>query len=284
MADKATIENLRQSVYEYRKQILKLCHKCGGLHIGGDLSCAEMLVALYMHTLRIDPKNPHWEDRDRFILSKGHGGAAWYLAMAMRGFFSMEELFNTYKGYETRFGAHPCKAACDVLDSSSGSLGHGLPIAEGMAMAARLKGKEHRVFCMVGDGESNEGTIWEAALASPRFKLGNLIVVLDRNKMSLDDFTEKLLPLEPYADKWRAFRWNTIVIDGNDLQTVVETFDNLPPPTSDVPTVVIGQTIKGKGVSFMESNAPFHHAKIDDEQLRKALSEIETEYAKGGQR
>jgi transketolase len=136
---------------------------------------------------------------------------------------------------------------------------------------------------MIGDGESNEGSIWEAALVSPGFKLGNLIVIIDRNKMSLDDFTEKIVPLEPYADKWKAFRWNTIVINGHNIEAVVNAFDNLPPPSSDVPTVIIGETVKGKGVSFMENNAPYHHASINDEQLQKALSEVEAEYSKGGQ-
>jgi transketolase len=280
MADKATVARLREQVYEYRKLILQLCHKAKGLHIGGDLSCAEVLVTLYQHAMNIDPQKPFWEDRDRFILSKGHGGAAWYLVMAQRGYFDTKEIFDTYKGQETRFGAHPCKAACSVLDSSSGSLGHGLPIAAGIALAAKMDGKKFRSYCMVGDGECGEGSIWEAAIAAPGFKLGNLVVMLDRNMMSLDGFTEEIMPLNPMVDKWRAFNWRTVVVDGHDIAQIVDAFDALPPADSDVQTVIIANTTKGKGVSFMENNPLYHHLKIDDEQLKQALAEVDAAYQK----
>ncbi|GHV49272.1 transketolase, N-terminal subunit [Synergistales bacterium] len=280
MADQATLSLLQERVYEYRKLILQLCHKAKGLHIGGDLSCAETLVTLYQHVMNIDPQKPFWEDRDRFILSKGHCGAGWYLIMAQRGYFDMDEVFETYKGYETRFGAHPCKANCPVLDSSSGSLGHGLPIAAGIALAGKIDGKKFRTYCMIGDAESNEGSIWEAALAAPQFKLGNLVVILDRNRMGLDGFTEEIMAIEPVADKWRAFNWNTVVINGNDLAQVVDAFDNLPPADSEVPTIIVAETTKGKGVSFMENNPLFHHLKIDDAQLEQALNEVEVAYQK----
>ena len=280
MADKATITRLQERVYEYRKLILQLCYKVKGLHIGGDLSCAEVLVTLYQHVMKVDPQKPFWEDRDRFILSKGHGAAALYLVMAQRGFFDIQEVLDTYKGYETRFGAHPCKAACPELDSSAGSLGHGLPIALGAALSAKLDGKKFRTYCLVGDGECNEGSIWEAALAAPRFKLGNLVVVMDRNKMSLDGFTEEIMPLSPLVDKWRAFNWHTVTIDGHDISQIVDTFDTLPQVDSDVPTLIIAETTKGKGVSFMENNPVYHHMKLEEEQLKQALDEVDAAYQK----
>ncbi|MDR1534216.1 MAG: transketolase [Planctomycetota bacterium] len=284
MADKATMERLRDKVYEYRKDILQLCYKAKGMHVGGDLSCAEVIVTLYEYVMRIDPQNPSWEDRDRFVISKGHGGAALYLVMAMRGYFGKEELLATYKGHETRFGMHPCKTLCPELDSSSGSLGHGLPIATGMALAGRLNKKSYRTFCMVGDGEMMEGAIWEAAMAAAHYKLGSLIVILDRNRLCLDGFTEEIMGVEPVAGKWQAFGWNAIVIDGNNLKEVMDVFDHLPVPESGVPTAIISQTVKGKGVSFMENNPAYHHAVINDEQFRQAIEEIEAAYqqTKGG--
>lgn len=282
MADAATTERVRERVYTYRKRILELCCKAKGLHIGGDLSFAELLVALYEHTMRIDPANPGWENRDRFVLSKGHCAAGLYVAMAMRGYFPMDDLFDTYKTNGTRYGAHPCKAALPELDASSGSLGHGLPIAAGMALAGKLDGRDYRVFCMVGDGETAEGSIWEAALAAPALGLGNLIVLLDRNRMSLDGFTEEIMPLDPVEDKWRAFGWNVVSIDGNDLAQVLDALDGLPPADSARPTVVVAHTTKGKGVSYMENNPAYHHLGIDRDQLAQALAEVEAAYTKGG--
>jgi len=284
MLNRITFEELREKVYEYRRLILTLCCKAKGLHIGGDLSCAEVLVTLYQQQLNIDPKNPDWEDRDRFILSKGHGGAALYLVMAQRGYIDMNELFDTYKQHETRFGMHPCKALFPELDSSSGSLGHGLPIAAGMALAAKMDGRKNRAYCLIGDGESNEGSIWEAAMAAAQFELGNLIVIEDVNGMSLDGFTKDIMNVEPVADKWKAFNWNVIEIDGNDLEQVVNTFDNLPPADSKKPTVIIARTVKGKGVSFLENEPTAHHTSINEEQLKAALEEVDAEYEniKGG--
>ena len=284
MANKLTFDELREKVYEYRKLILTLCNKAKGLHIGGDLSAAETLVSLYQYQMNIDPKNPDWEDRDRFILSKGHGGAALYLVMAQRGYLEMDEVFSTYKQHETRLGMHPCKALFPALDSSSGSLGHGLPIAAGMALAGKIDGKKYRSYCMIGDGETNEGAIWEAAMAAAQYKLGNLVVIEDVNRMCLDGFTEEVMNVEPVADKWRAFNWNVVEIDGNDLEQVMNAFDNLPAPDSDVPTIIVAHTTKGKGVSFLTNEPTAHHTSINDEQLEAALAEVEAEYAsaKGG--
>lgn len=284
MADKILSDELRKKVYEYRRLILQLCHKAKGLHIGGDLSSAEILVSLFQHQLNIDPKRPDWDERDRFILSKGHGGAALYLVMAQRGYMEMEELFNTYKQHETRFGMHPCKELFPALDSSSGSLGHGLPIAAGMALAAKMDGKKHRVYCLIGDGEMNEGSVWEAAMAAAQFKLGNLVAIVDVNRMCLDGFTEEIMNVEPVTDKWKAFNWNLVEIDGNDIGQILDAFDHLPAAGGDKPTVIVARTVKGKGVSFLQNEPAAHHTSINDDQLKAALAEVDAAYesAKGG--
>jgi transketolase len=284
MANKAILDKLREKTHEYRRQILILCNKANGLHIGGDLSSAEILVSLFHHQLNIDPKRPDWEERDRFILSKGHGGAALYLVMAQRGYIEMDELFNTYKQHETRLGMHPCRALFPALDSSSGSLGHGLPIATGMALAAKMDGKKYRVYCLIGDGEMNEGTIWEAAMAAAQFKLGNLVLIADVNRMCLDGFTADIMNIEPIVDKWKAFNWNIIEIDGNDIEQVVGAYEQLPAVSSGKPTIILAHTIKGKGVSFLENVPKAHSTSISDEQLKAALAEVDAEYesSKGG--
>lgn len=270
--------DLKKAVLDYRKGTLGLCHRKNGIHIGGILSCAEVLVTLFMHTLRLDPEKPDWEERDRFILSKGHSGVGLYYAMGQRGFFPLEDLNETFKGFESRFGTHPCKTALSSLEISSGSLGHGMNIAVGLALAAKLDGKKHRVFCLVGDAELQEGTNWEAAMAGAQYKLDNLYVIVDRNWFSMDGRTEDIMGLEPLVEKWQAFNWNVIEIDGNDLNQVVNCFDNLPEETGK-PCVIICNTVKGKGVSFMENNALYHSASIDQQQYAAAIEELEKAYS-----
>ena len=274
MLEKETVGRLRAHARELRKLLLKLCNE-KGLHIGGALSSVEVMVGLFHHAMQIDPKNPSWEDRDRFIMSKGHCAAVMYLVMAQRGYFSLEGVMETYKGHETRYGGHPCKDSCPELDSSAGSLGHGLPIAAGMALAGKLNGKQYRTYCLLGDGEICEGSIWEAAMAAPHLKLGNLVAILDRNRLCLDGFTEDIMPLEPLKNKWLDFNWNCVVIDGNNLAEVLCALDNLPPADSDVPTIIIAETTKGKGVSYMENVPEYHHRAISQSQLAQALAEIE---------
>ena len=281
MSDKHICDEMYTKVYEYRKYMLKLCNKAKGLHIGGDLSSAEILVSLFHHQMNIDPQRPDWENRDRFVLSKGHAGAALYVVMAQRGYISMDEVFDTYKQHETRFGMHPCKELFPALDTSTGSLGHGLPIATGMALAGRMDAKDYRVYCLIGDGETNEGSIWEAAMAAAQFELGNLVVIEDVNQMCLDGFITDVIGVEPVVDKWKAFNWNVIEIDGNDVEQIMGAFDSLPPVRSNKPTIIVAHTTKGKGVSFLENSPEAHHTSIDDLQLEKALEEIESKYAKG---
>jgi transketolase len=284
MTNKITLDELREKTYEFRRLLLLLCNKAKGLHIGGDLSAAEILVSLYQYQLNIDPKRPDWDERDRFILSKGHAAAALYIVMAQRGYLEMDEVFNTYKQHETRLGIHPCRALFPALDASSGSLGHGLSIATGMALAARMDGKKHRVYCLIGDGEMHEGSIWEAAMAAAQFKLGNLVVIVDYNHMCTDDFIKNIINVEPVAGKWKAFNWNVVEIDGNDIEQVVDAFDRLPAFDSDKPTVIVAHTVKGKGVSFLTNDPMAHNTTVNDEQLKVALAEIDAEYQslKGG--
>lgn len=277
MADKATMERLKDQALEMRKLILKLSNKTM-VHLGGDLSMADMMTALYMYKMKKDLSQVKWSGRDRFVLSKGHGAGCLYIAMAMAGYGSIDEIFNTYGQYGSRYGMHPCKNQNPGMDASSGSLGQGLSLCAGMALAAKLRGDQHHVFTMLGDGELNEGCIWEGAMMAAHYKLGNLVALVDRNKISLSTPTEddvSGLKLEPLADKWRAFGWNVKEINGNCMEEVVAALDRIPAPDTDVPTVIIGMTTKGYGVSFMENTPNWHHGVLNNEQLTQALNEIE---------
>ena len=199
--------------------------------------------------------------------------------MAMKGFFDYQEVCSTYGKLGSKFGQHPCKTRLPMLDASTGSLGHGLPICVGMAASARQKGQKHRVFCMMGDGETCEGSVWEAAMAGHALKLGNLVAIVDRNKQLMTSFSEDSILMDPYADKWRAFGWKVVELeDGNDMNQVVEALDNLPASSSDVPTVIVANTVKGKNISFMERQLKWHCGSLTEEDLKTALSDLETVY------
>jgi len=271
-----TIRELEESASIMRENILKLS-KQTLIHIGGDLSMADMLTALYLYKIRKDLTNHRWPGRDRFVLSKGHGAGCLYLAMAMAGYGCVEEIFATYGQLGSRYGMHPCKNQNPGMEVSSGSLGHGTSLCSGMAMAAKIRGDRHHVFTLMGDGELSEGSVWEGAMTAAHYKLGNLIVIVDRNRFSLNAGTEdeeQGIGLEPLAAKWKAFGWNVMEMDGHNMKEIVKTLDSIPDPASDVPTVIIGNTIKGKGVSFLENQANWHHGMLNDEQLEKALVEI----------
>lgn len=276
MADPNVIAQLKETAHEMRKNLLRMCCEVeGALHIGGDLSMADMLTALYAYKINVDPKDVKNPARDRFILSKGHCAAAMYIAMAMRGFFPMQEIYDTYGQVESRFGMHPCKTHLPGVEASAGSLGHGLPIAVGMALAARIDGKRHRVYTIIGDGESQEGSNWEAAMAAAHYKLGNVVALIDRNRLQLDGPVSEIMEVEPFADKWAAFGWDVVQVDGHDMEALVEALDALPDADSAVPTVIICDTVKGKGVSFMENEPKWHAGSIDEETLEKCLCEID---------
>ncbi len=276
MADRQAVRNLKEKAYQMRVNLLTLCGTFeGSVHIGGDLSMTDVMTALYHYGLHVDPKDIMMPDRDRFILSKGHGAVGMYITMALRGFFDFDEIVRTYGKLNSAYGMHPCKVNLPGVETSSGSLGHGLPIACGMAFSAKVRKESHRVVVLLGDGESQEGTTWEAALNAHQYNLGNLVVFVDRNKLQLDDFTEKEMRMEPYADKWKAFGWNVMEVDGHDMNQLVDAIDQLPPTDSDVPTVVICRTVKGKGVSFMENNPDWHAGSLGEEDMKRALAEVE---------
>lgn len=281
MADRKEIINLENLAFEMRKKLLDLCVQYeGSVHIGGDLSMTDLLIGLFHHGMNIDPNDIRMPERDRFILSKGHGAVCMYIAMCLRGFFDYDELVKTYGKLDSAFGMHPCRVRLPALECSSGSLGHGLPMAVGMAFAAKAKKQKHRVFCMVGDGESCEGSIWEAAISARSRELGNLIVIIDRNKQMMCSHTEEVTVLDPYADKWRAFGFNVEEIDGHNMEEIIDTLDNLPGSDFDRPTAIVANTIKGKGVDFMERNIGWHAGSLNQIDYEKAINSINKIYGR----
>lgn len=250
--------------------IRMLFHSEAG-HPGGSLSAAEILTTLYFRVLRIDPARPDWVDRDRFILSKGHAAPIYYAALVECGYFP-SEILETYDELDSILQAHP-DSHTPGIDASSGSLGQGLSVAIGMALGSKLKGQDLRVYALLGDGEMQEGQVWEAAMSAPKFKLDNLVAIVDHNRIQLVDFLDKAMPIDPIADKWQAFNWNVIEVDGHSIPQLLQAF-TVARTVEGQPTVIIAHTVKGKGVSFME-NSPAWHAKAPNETERdKALAEL----------
>ena len=281
MADKKEVLRLQELAYQERVNLCKLCESySGNIHMGGDMSMTDVLICLFHHTMNLDPDDIQMPTRDRFILSKGHGAVCMYIAMALRGFFDYDEIVRTYGKLDSAYGQHPCKVRLPGVETSTGSLGHGLAICVGMAAAAKEAGKKHRVFCMMGDGETCEGSVWEAAMAGHALGLGNLVAIVDRNKQLMTSFSEESMKMEPYADKWRAFGWNVIEIDGHDMNEIVDTFDNLPPSDSDVPTLIVSNTVKGKYISFMEGQLKWHAGSFSKETLEQALADLKAAFEK----
>jgi transketolase len=279
MADAKTVRRLEQAALEVRLKLLELGSRTN-IHLGGDMSVCDMMTAIWQYAIRYDAGDPAWEKRDRFILSKGHAAAVTSFSQAAIGCYDPEEIYAEYGTDYGRFGMHSCNLINPYVEVSTGSLGHGLPVAGGIAAALLAKGSQSRVWVVVGDGEMHEGTIWEAAMSSAHYKLGNLIVFVDRNNMSLDGNTEDLMSLEPVAGKWRAFGWNVIEVDGHDMAQLVDAIDALPQPGKGLPTVAIGDTVKGHGVSFMENNAAWHNGRLNAEQLSQAKAELRAEFEK----
>jgi Transketolase, N-terminal subunit len=279
MTDTATVKRLQEKALEMRKNLLKLCYISGMLHIGGDLSLADVMTGIWQYAIRYDAKNPKWDGRDRFILSKGHSAGVLYISQALYGCYPLEEVFNTYNCLDSAFGMHPCSNTLPSIEISTGALGHGLSISVGLALAARYLGKKHRIFTVIGDGESQEGSIWEAAMAAGQFKLGNIVAFVDRNGLSLDDFTETTMKLEPLEDKWRSFGWNAKTINGHDMAQIVDALDSMPPTDSTVPTVFIAKTVKGRGISFMENKPEWHAGSVDADTLEKCYLELDEKYS-----
>lgn len=273
--DRKAIEKyLSQEAAYIRKKILELTRTAGGGHLGGGLSMVDVTVALYHHVMNIDPKNPDWADRDRFILSKGHGAIALDPILARVGFFPEEDL-SSFNQLDSPFGMHTNAKSTPGIEHSTGSLGHGLPVSVGMALGARLEKADWRVFCLMGDGELHEGTVWEGMMSAAHFKLGNLVGIVDRNKLSLDGRVEDIMALDPLDEKFKSFGWNVLEVNGHDMAELLNVFEELPPPDSDIPTIIIANTDKGYGISFMRNEAKWHYGAIDSDLEEQALKDIE---------
>jgi transketolase len=271
--DAPDTDALRDRARVIRRHIVKMLHEAASGHPGGSLSAVEIVTALYFGgVLRYDPQDPDWQDRDRFVLSKGHGVPVQYAAMAEAGYLPVEEL-RTLRRIDSRLQGHPVLGSLPGIEASTGSLGQGLSIGLGMALAARLDGREFRVFVLLGDGECQEGQIWEAAMAAGHHRPDNLIAIVDYNKFQLDGAIEDIIGLEPFAAKWDSMGWATREIDGHDIEQVL---DALAWATSVAgPACIIAHTVKGKGVSFMEGDNAYHGVAPSDDELGRALGELE---------
>ena len=245
-----------QLAWLIRRHGVEMTHLSGGSHIASILSVADIIAVLYSDVLRYDPNDPKMAERDRFILSKGHAGAAIYAALAESGFFDPEQLKTHYQNGSILSG-HVSHKGVPGVEFSTGSLGHGLPVAAGMAQAAKMDDREHRVYVVLGDGECDEGSVWEAALFANHFGLNNLVAIIDHNKMQSLDFCENTLKLSPFAEKWRSFGWNALQVDGHDHNALRTAFGEAK--RSKKPTVIIADTVKGKGISFMEFDILWHY-------------------------
>jgi transketolase len=267
------IKRLKEQAKEMRKLIIKTSEKAGQGHVAPAFSTVEITTALYFHFMKFDPKNPTWEDRDRFILSAGHKCLLQYVALAMLGTYPMEML-DTFDQLDSCLGGHPIYEKLPGIEASTGSLGHGLPIALGMAIAGKRDKKDSRVFAILGDGECDEGSIWEAAMAAPKFKLDNLVAIVDYNKLSVDGPVSEVMPLEPFADKWKSFGWGCKEIDGHSFEEILDTLESIPFEKGK-PSAIIANTVKGKGVSFIENKLAWHMRAPTEEEAEAALKEIE---------
>lgn len=272
---KPAISELKEKAWQIRRDILIMLEAAGSGHPGGSLSSVEIMVALYYYKLRHNPKEPKWEDRDKLVLSKGHCCPSLYTTLAHRGFFPKEELI-TFRKLGTRLQGHTYLGVPGV-EASTGSLGQGLSIANGLAMAAKHDGRNSRIFCIMGDGEVDEGQVWEAAMAASFRRLDNLCGILDRNKIQQDSWTKEIKDLEPLNAKWTSCGWHVIEIDGHNVKAVMDALDEAE-KVKGKPSIIIAQTIKGKGVSFMENRAEWHGKAPNKKELEEALRELDLKH------
>ncbi|OPY58071.1 MAG: Transketolase 2 [Pelotomaculum sp. PtaU1.Bin035] len=266
------IEELKNKAKEIRKHIVRMLGEAGSGHPGGSLSAADIVASLYFKELRLDPARPDWPGRDRFVLSKGHAAPVLYAALAERGFFPLEELM-TLRKLGSRLQGHPDMRKLPGVDMSTGSLGQGLSSANGMALAARLDKAGYRVYALLGDGELQEGMVWEAAMAAAHYKLDNLAAFVDHNGLQIDGPVVDVMSPEPVADKWRAFGWHVVIIDGHDIKQILDALDEAK-TVKGKPTMIVAETVKGKGVSFMENQVGWHGAAPKPGEVEKALAEL----------
>ena len=267
-----TNKELQDISLKCRKDILEQVHSASSGHIGGALSCIDILTTIYCNHLKYDNKNPKWEDRDRVILSKGHASPALYAILSERGFFD-KELLKTFRKRDSILQGHPDMKHIPGVDMSSGSLGQGLSVANGMALAGKLDNKEYNIYVILGDGEIEEGQVWEAAMTSAHYNLNKVIVFIDSNGLQIDGYVKDVMNVENIEDKFKAFNWNTIRINGHDFDQINNAIITAK-ESNDKPTAIIAKTIKGKGISFMENNAKWHGKAPNLEEYEKAREEL----------
>ena len=266
------IQEIKLKILSLKKDILKMVYQAQSGHLGGSLSCTSIIYLLYSKIMRIDRSNPAWEERDRFILSKGHAAPALYAVLSEIGFIDREQLF-TLREFGSPLQGHPVKNANFGIEITTGSLGMGLSIGVGCALASRMDGKEKNIYVLLGDGELNEGAIWEAAMAASHYKLDNLIGIIDRNGIQIDGSTEQIMTLEPLVEKWKAFGWEVIEVDGSNINEILQGFER----AKDVlrkPTMVISYLIKGSDISFMEHTKKYHGRPPNKEEFESAIEEL----------
>ena len=266
------IKQLQEKAKEVRKGIIEAVYSNKSGHPGGSLSIADIMTVLYFNQMNIDEKNPKWEDRDRLVLSKGHCSPALYSCLANRGFFDVEKL-KTFRNINSNLQGHPDMNKVPGVDISSGSLGQGLSCANGMAIAGKMDNKNYRVYCILGDGEIEEGQVWEAAMASNKYKLDNLCVIVDNNNLQIDGTIEEVMSSYPIDEKFKSFGFQVINIDGHNIQEIIDAFD-VAKNVKDKQTCIIATTIKGKGVSYMENDVKWHGIAPNEEQYQLAMKEL----------
>ena len=266
------IEELKNMAKKVRRGIIEEVYKAQSGHPGGSLSVADILTVLYFDELNVDEKNSKWEDRDRLVLSKGHCSPALYSCLANRGFFDVEKL-TTFRNIESKLQGHPDMTKVPGVDMTTGSLGQGLSAANGMAIAGKMDKKNYRVYCILGDGEIEEGQIWEAAMASSKYKLDNLCVIVDNNNLQIDGTIDKVMSPYPIDEKFKSFGFQIINIDGNDIEEIKKAFE-VAKNVKEKPVCIIAKTTKGKGVSFMENKAEWHGKAPNEEQYKQAMEEL----------
>lgn len=273
----AMLQELQMIANQLRRDSIEMIYQRGAGHPGGSLSAAEIITALFFYKLHLNPEDPSWALRDRFILSKGHASAILYAALARRGFFSVEDLW-LWGDLDCHLQGHPDRIKTPGVEMSAGLLGHGIAIGVGLALAAGLKGLNHRIYTLLGDGECQAGVVWEGAMAAVKFRTVNLTAIVDYNDVQLDGPVHEIMPLGPLAAKWESFGWKTIEINGHNLRQILEAID-LAQEIHNRPTVIIAHTTKGKGVSFMENNSKWHGNVPDENQYRLAMRELGHEVA-----
>ncbi|MBU1906107.1 MAG: transketolase [Candidatus Omnitrophica bacterium] len=266
------IEQLEEKAKQIRRLIIMMLVKAGSGHPGGSLSATDLITALYFHVLKHNPKDPKWPDRDRFHMSKGHCCPLWYAVLAESGYFSVDELW-TLRQFGSILQGHPDRRTPGI-DVASGSLGQGLSVSLGMSLAAKLDKKDYRVYCLLGDGEIQEGNVWEAAMACAHFKSDNICAILDYNGFQIDGKVCEVMNLEPVAAKWKAFGWHAMEIDGHNMKEILSAFDEAK-KVKGKPSIIIAHTVKGKGVTFMENVCDFHGRAPTKDEAEKALKELE---------